>query len=164
MTIAVYPGSFDPITHGHVDIVTRASRLFDKIVMAVVKNPGKDALASLEERVTMAETCVASLKNVEVTSFEGLTVDLAKSHNASVIIRGLRAVSDFENEFKMSQMNQMLAPDIETVFMMADRDYQFLTSSMVKEVFALGADVSGVVPDNVRQYLKSHVQQKGLNA
>ena len=161
MTVAVYPGSFYPITHGHIDIVTRASRMFDKIVMAVVENPGKQPFMSLDERVAMAKHCVAKLGNVEVASFKGLTVELAKKHKASVIIRGLRAVSDFDFEFSMFQMNHTLAPEIETIFMMAGLDYQFLRSSMVKEVFSLGGDVSDVVPDQVRQYLKSHSSEKG---
>jgi pantetheine-phosphate adenylyltransferase len=153
VTTAVYPGSFDPITMGHVDVVTRASHLFDKIIMAVVKNPGKQPLIPLDERVKLAQESIKHLPNVEVESFEGLTVDLAKAHNAKVIIRGLRAVSDFENEFAMSQMNKRLCPDVETVFMMAGLEYQFLSSSMTKEVALLGGAIGDLVPAHVREYL-----------
>jgi pantetheine-phosphate adenylyltransferase len=147
---AIYPGSFDPITMGHVDIVTRASRMFERIIMAVVGNPAKTAYLSLEERVQLARESVQALPNVVVESFEGLTVDLARSHDATIIIRGLRAMSDFENEFAMSQMNKRLCPDVETIFMMAGLDYQFLSSSMAKEVASFGGNVEGLVPENAR--------------
>lgn len=153
MTTAIYPGSFDPITLGHVDIVTRASRLFEHIVMAVVKNPGKTARYGFDERVRLVRENVEHLGNVAVESFDGLTVNLAERHKAKVIIRGLRAVSDFEHEFMMSQMNKTLNPGIETVFMMAGLEYQFLSSSMVKEVAQYGGDVSTVVPGNVQALL-----------
>lgn len=154
MTTAIYPGSFDPITMGHMDIITRASQMFEKIVMAVVRNPGKQANISLDERVTLIRESVKHLKNVTVESFEGLTVDLAKAHQAKIIIRGLRAVSDFENEFAMSQMNKRLCPDVETVFMMAGMEYQFLSSSMTMEVARLGGCIDGLVPDKVQVHLK----------
>lgn len=153
MTVAVYPGSFDPITLGHVDILNRAARLFDRIILAVVKNPNKNALIPIDERVKLAEESIGHLKNVEVESFEGLTVTFAKNHGAQVIIRGLRAVSDFEYEFMMSQMNRNLSPETETMFMMAGLDYQFLSSSMVKEVSMLGGNVSKLVPHAVQGYL-----------
>ncbi len=153
MTTAVYPGSFDPITLGHVDIITRASQLFDTVVMAVVKNPGKQANIRIEKRLKLVEDSVKHLKNVSVEAFEGLTVNLAKAHNAKVIIRGLRAVSDFEYEFAMSQMNKRLCPQVETMFMMAGLEYQFLSSSMTNEVATLGGDIQGLVPEHVRQYL-----------
>lgn len=149
MTIAVYPGSFDPITMGHVDVVTRASQFFEGIVMAVVKNPGKNPQLTLAERVELVRASTGHLPNVKVESFEGLTVDLAKAHNAQVIIRGLRAVSDFDHEFAMSQMNKRLCPQVETVFMMAGLEYQFLSSSMIKEVARLGGETSGLVPPQV---------------
>jgi pantetheine-phosphate adenylyltransferase len=156
VTTAIYPGSFDPITNGHVDVVTRASQLFEKIIMAVVRNPGKNAHIGIEERVKLVEQSVRHLSNVTVASFEGLTVDLAREHNARVIIRGLRAVSDFENEFAMSQMNKQLCPQTETVFMMAGLEYQFLSSSMIKEVARLGGDITGLVPDHVNAYLTAN--------
>jgi pantetheine-phosphate adenylyltransferase len=159
VTTAIYPGSFDPITMGHVDIVTRASQLFEKIVMAVVKNPGKKSFAPIEKRVELVKKSIEHLKNVEVVSFEGLTVELAKKHKANIIIRGLRAVSDFEFEFMMSQMNKRLSPETETIFMMAGLEYQFLSSSMAKEVARLGGDISGVVPDVVRDYLGSEPER-----
>jgi len=149
VTIAVYPGSFDPITMGHVDIITRASQLFESLVMAVVKNPGKTPRFSLEDRVGFIRDSVGDLPNVRVESFEGLTVDLAKACGAKVIIRGLRAMSDFENEFAMSQMNRRLCPEVETLFMMAGLEYQYLSSSMANEVARLGGRVSGLVPDPV---------------
>lgn len=160
MPTAVYPGSFDPITMGHVDVVTRASQMFEQIVMAVVKNPGKKPLISLEDRVNLVRDSIGHLTNVKVESFEGLTVDLAKKHNANVIIRGLRAVSDFENEFAMAQINKRLSSNIDTVFLTAGVEYQFLSSSMMKEVAALGGDIGGLVPESVQRYLKNALAGK----
>lgn len=150
----MYPGSFDPITLGHIDILNRASILFEHIYVAVVKNPAKDALFTLEERLKLLKECTRHLKNVDVESFEGLTVNLAESHQAKVIIRGLRAVSDFEYEFMMSQMNKNLNPNIETVFMMTGLEYQFLSSSLVKEVAKIGGNVSNLVPAAVLKKLQ----------
>lgn len=164
MTIAVYPGSFDPITLGHVDIVTRASQMFSQVIMAVVRNPQKRPGIELTERVKLVEQSVEHLPNVQVKSFEGLTVDLAKAHNAKIIIRGLRAVSDFEHEFAMSQMNKRLRPEVETVFMMADLDYQFLSSSMANEVARLGGSIEGLVPEHVQAYYKSQSLMKKAGA
>jgi len=164
VTIALYPGSFDPITLGHVDIVTRASQLFERVVMAVVKNPNKNPLIALDERVTLIRESIPHLKNVDIISFEGLTVEIARQQQAGVIIRGLRAVSDFEYEFMMSQMNKSLAPEIETIFMMAGLEYQFLTSSMVREVASLGGDVAKLVPKGIHSYLKKHVIPVGGKA
>ncbi len=153
MTIAVYPGSFDPITLGHVDIITRASQMFEQVIMAVVKNPGKQPNIPINEREEQVRQSVKHLSNVSVQAFEGLTVDLAKAHNAKVIIRGLRAVSDFEYEFAMSQMNKRLSPSVETIFMMAGLEYQFLSSSMTNEVAKLGGNIHGLVPEHVGRYL-----------
>ena len=153
MTIAVYPGSFDPITLGHVDIITRASQMFDQVIMAVVNNPGKQPNIPIDEREEQVRQSVKHLSNVSVQAFEGLTVDLAKAHNAKVIIRGLRAVSDFEYEFAMSQMNKRLSPSVETIFMMAGLEYQFLSSSMTNEVAKLGGNIQGLVPEHVGRYL-----------
>lgn len=146
---ALYPGSFDPITFGHLDIITRAARLYDELVVAVVKNPNKTPLFSLDERSELIAKSTASLPNVSVQQFEGLTIDFATAVGADVIVRGLRAVSDFEFEFKMSQMNKTLTPEVETVFMMAALDYQFLSSNVVKEVARYDGDVSKAVPAHV---------------
>jgi pantetheine-phosphate adenylyltransferase len=154
-TTAIYPGSFDPITLGHVDVISRASRMFDRIIMAVVANPQKSSLLEIPERVRLIKESIEPLANVTVESFEGLLVDFAKKHQATVIIRGLRAISDFEYEFQMSQMNKTLYPQLETVFVMAKLDYTFLSSSMVKEVFKLGGDVVSLVPKPVQRALKN---------
>jgi len=155
VTKAIYPGSFDPITMGHVDIVSRCSSLFDEIVMAVVKNPGKVAHIPIEARLEQVRQSVAHIKNVSVAAFEGLTVDLAGKYQAKVIIRGLRAVSDFEYEFSMSQMNRRLCPEVETLFMMAGLEYQFLSSSMTNEVARLGGNIQGLVPAHVCEYFNA---------
>jgi len=149
MTLAIYPGSFDPITLGHIDIVNRASQLFDRILIAVVTNTQKTMTFSTDERVAMAKTATGHLTNVDVDSFTGLTVELAKQKGAKILIRGLRAVSDFEFEFTMYQMNKQLNPDIEMVFMMAGLDYQFMSSSLVKEIASMHGDVSHSVPPAV---------------
>lgn len=158
MTIAVYPGSFDPITLGHVDIVTRASQMFERVIMAVVKNPQKRPNIDIKTRVKLVQDSLKHLPNIQIESFEGLTVDLAKAHNAKIIIRGLRAVSDFEHEFAMSQMNKRLCPNVETLFMMAGLEYQFLSSSMTNEVARLGGSIEGLVPEQVREYYNSQSQ------
>lgn len=152
--VAIYPGSFDPMTMGHLDVITRAGKMFDRIVMGVVANPSKNPLFSAEARVALAQESSQHLNNIMVESFAGLTVDFAKKHDASVVIRGLRAISDFEFEFQMSQMNKTLYPELETVFVMAKLDYTFLSSSMVKEVVMLGGDVSTLVPQAVQKALR----------
>ncbi|MCB1876855.1 MAG: pantetheine-phosphate adenylyltransferase [Chromatiales bacterium] len=154
--IAVYPGTFDPLTHGHTDLVQRASRLFDKLIIAIAINPGKNPVFTLEERIGIAKVVVADLglENVEVSGFSGLLVQCARSGNASVIVRGLRAVSDFEYEFQLAAMNRHLGPDIETVFLTPDQRYIFISSSLVREVAALGGDVSGFVHPVVESALK----------
>ncbi len=156
---AIYPGSFDPITKGHVDVITRASRLFDHIIMAVAANPQKDTLFEPLKRVQLIRESLGPLTNVTVESFEGLTAEFAKQHGATVIIRGLRAISDFEFEFQMSQMNKTLYPELETIFVMANLEYTFLSSSMVKEVAVLGGDVSPLVPKTVQTALKQIKKQ-----
>ena len=150
---AIYPGSFDPITKGHLDVVIRASRLFDHVIMAVANNSQKHQLFTVPERLKLIEESVSDLSNVSVKAFEGLTAEFAKKQGATVIIRGLRAISDFEYEFQLSQMNKMLYPDLEAVFVMASLDYTFLSSSMVKEVVTLGGDVSELVPECVQRAL-----------
>jgi pantetheine-phosphate adenylyltransferase len=144
--IAIYPGSFDPLTNGHVDIIRRGSRLFDRIVVAIAVNPEKAPLFSSHERVEIAREVFRDTPNVEVDAFEGLLVDYARRRRATVIVRGLRAVSDFEYELQMALMNRHLSEDLETVFMMPGEAYTYLSSRLVKEVFALGGDVEAFVP------------------
>lgn len=150
---AVYAGSFDPVTNGHLDIIERACPLFQSLVVAVGVNPRKPAVFSTEERVLMLEDATAHLPNVSVASFEGLLVEYARSLGASVIVRGLRAVADFEYETQQVLMNKRLNPDIETIFLVTSSQYSFLSSSMVKEVARLGGAVSGLVPPSVEQRL-----------
>jgi pantetheine-phosphate adenylyltransferase len=155
MRIAVYPGSFDPPTLGHIDIMKRASRLFDRLIVAVGRNSEKRALFTAEDRMQMLVEASVGLANVDVVSFDGLLVGLAKEHNARVIVRGLRATSDFENEFQMALTNRSLEPDIETVFLMTSAEHMFVSSSIVKEVASLGGDVSGMVPAGVLRRLSA---------
>jgi pantetheine-phosphate adenylyltransferase len=146
---------------GHIDIVTRASALFETVIMAVVENPSKCSLMSSADRLNLVKESVRHLANVQIQSFCGLTVDLVKSCQANIIIRGLRAVSDFEYEFAMSQMNKRLCPGVETVFMMADLEYQFISSSMLNEVARLGGSIDGLAPDNVVEYFRTHQAKTG---
>jgi len=150
---AIYPGTFDPITNGHLDLIARASRLFDKVIVAVAESRGKQPLFTLDERVEMIENVIGNFPNVRVIGFENLLVECAKQYQASVIIRGLRAVSDFEFEFQMAGMNRRLAPDIETVFLTPAEQYEFISSSMIREVARLRGDVSSFVPETVKQIL-----------
>ncbi|MCA1903663.1 MAG: pantetheine-phosphate adenylyltransferase [Cyanobacteria bacterium M5B4] len=147
--IAIYPGSFDPITLGHLDIITRSSLLFGQVIVAVVKNPQKTALFSLEERVGQISQVVGHLPNVEVDSFSGLTVHYARMKGARVLIRGLRAVSDFELELQMAHTNKTLAKEIETVFLTTKTEYSFLSSSVVKEIARLGGAIAHLVPSPI---------------
>jgi pantetheine-phosphate adenylyltransferase len=156
-TLAVYPGSFDPLTNGHVDIITRGARLFDRIIVAILKNPDKAPLFSMAERVEIARAVFQGLPNVEVDTFDGLLVDYVERRRAQVIVRGLRAISDFEFEFQMTLMNQRLNARIETVFMMPAAEYTYISSRMIKEVFSLGGRVDGLVPDMVEQRLRNKV-------
>jgi pantetheine-phosphate adenylyltransferase len=154
--IAVYPGSFDPITNGHVDLVKRTLGVFDRVIVAIARNPDKDSsLFSLDERLEMIGEVFKGLgKRVGAESFEGLLVDYAKRCGAKVIIRGLRAVSDFEYEFQMAMMNRELEPELETLFMMTGQDHFYISSRLVKEVVSLGGDISGLVPKIVQKKLK----------
>jgi pantetheine-phosphate adenylyltransferase len=156
---AIYPGSFDPITNGHVDIIRRGLRVFDRIVIAVLKNPKKTPLFTTKERVNMIQEIFARDKRVEIRAFDGLLVDFARASRTRVVIRGLRAISDFEYEFQMALMNRNLAPDIETFFMMPNVDYSFLSSEMVREVAGLGGSVEGLVPELVVRKLKDKVRK-----
>lgn len=156
---AVYPGSFDPITNGHVDIIERGLNIFDQINVAVLKNPKKKPLFTTKERVGMIESIFPDPKRINVMSFNGLLVDFAKKINAHIVIRGLRAVSDFEHEFQMSLMNRKLAPDIETLYMMPAVEYSFLSSQLVKEVCLLGGCLEGLVPPSVEKKLNKKLKQ-----
>ncbi len=149
MNIAVYPGSFDPITKGHLDIITRGSKIYDKLIVAVLVNVDKKCLFDIEERVELIKKVTKNLKNVEVLSFEGLLVDFAKMHNSKVILKGLRTISDFEYEFQMALMNSKLNPDIETVFMMTSSAYSYVSSSSVKQVAKFGGNIEGLVPNEL---------------
>jgi len=154
LAIAIYPGSFDPITHGHLDIIKRASSIFDKLIVGVYDRPEKRLLFSTEERVQMTQQATAHLKNVNVQSYSGLTVDFAKKVGAHVMVRGLRMSSDFEREFEMAMMNKKLAPDLELVCFMASLQYQFLSSSLLKEVAQLGGCLEAMVPNHVAKALR----------
>ena len=154
MIIALYPGSFDPITNGHIDIATRASVLFDKTVVGIFATPDKNLMFSLEERVDMAQKATAHLKKVEVIPYSNITVDFAREIQAQVLVRGLRMIGDFEWEFEMAMMNQMLSPGLETVCFMASQEYQFLSASLIKEVASLGGDISKLVPNHVAEALR----------
>ena len=149
MKTAIYPGSFDPITNGHLDVIERAARLFDHLIIAVADNSEKRPMFSPDERVRLIAESVAGLPNVEVTSFRGLLVDFASSRGAMVVVRGLRAVTDFEYEFQMALMNRTLRDDVETVFLASREEYTYLSSRIIKEVARLGGDVSRMVPSAV---------------
>jgi pantetheine-phosphate adenylyltransferase len=153
LIIALYPGSFDPITNGHIDIATRASKLFDKIVIGIFATPEKTLMFSLEERVDLAKKATRHLPKVEVKPYSNITVEFAREVNAQVLVRGLRMIGDFEWEFEMAMMNQMLSPGLETVCFMASQEYQFLSASLIKEVASLGGDIHSLVPKNVAQAL-----------
>ncbi len=153
-TLAVYPGSFDPLTNGHVDIISRGARLFDRIIVAILLNAEKSPLFTTAERVEITRAVFRDQPKVEVDTFDGLLVDYVERRQAQVIVRGLRAVSDFEYEFQMALMNQRLAPKVDTVFMMPAERYTYISSRLIKEVFALGGRVSGLVPDTVETRLR----------
>jgi pantetheine-phosphate adenylyltransferase len=152
--IAIYPGSFDPITNGHLDLIQRGSRMFDRLVVSILRNDAKQALFSVEERSEMLREVVQVYPNVAVDSFEGLLVEHAAAQSATVLLRGIRAISDYEYELQMALMNRRLRPDIETVFLMANESYSFISSRLVKEVFGLGGSITGLVPPTVEQRLR----------
>ena len=154
---AIYPGSFDPITLGHFDVLKTAACIFDKVIIAVLNNTKKSCYLTIDERVKLIKETVKEIKNVEVDYFEGLTVDYAKQKNAEVIIRGLRAVSDFEYEMQLSQNNRALNSNINTVFLITKPEYNFISSSFVKEIHMMGGDISKFVPNNVYKYLKNKI-------
>ncbi len=156
--IAIYPGSFDPVTNGHLDLIARAAMIFDKVVVAVTRNPDKDALFEVKERVEMLEAVTFDWKNVEVDVFEGLLVDYARSRTAGVILRGIRAVSDYEYELQMAMMNRKLESQIETVFMLPAEAYSFVSSRLVKELARLRGPIKGFVPALVEQRLRDKLK------
>jgi pantetheine-phosphate adenylyltransferase len=160
--IALYPGSFDPVTNGHLDIIDRASRLFDRVIVAVLRNLEKQPLFPTEERLQMLRDVTGRWEHVEVDSFEGLLVDFAIARKAQVILRGIRAVTDYDYEFQMALMNRRLQPDIETVFMMPAEAYSFISSSLVKEVSRLGGSVGGLVPPVVEDMLKRRMREREM--
>ena len=159
--IAVYPGTFDPITNGHTDLVSRAARVFPKVIIAIAESPHKKPLFNLQERIQLSENQMAHLENVEVVGFSNLLVEFVQQIGASVIIRGLRAVSDFEYEFQLASMNRHLAPAVETLFLTPDEDYSFISSSLVKEIARLNGDVSEFVCEEVQQSMRKRFKELG---
>lgn len=154
MTRAIYPGSFDPVTFGHLDIINRASKVVDELIIGVLVNKSKNPTFTMEERVQMIKDAVKDLHNVKVVTFEGLTVEFARQNMANVIIRGLRAVTDFESEMQIAQTNHSIEPEVDTMFFTTSLEYAFLSSTIVKEVAYYGGDVSSFVPENVANMLK----------
>ncbi|MGB0387640.1 MAG: pantetheine-phosphate adenylyltransferase [Ardenticatenaceae bacterium] len=161
MTKAIYPGSFDPVTYGQIDIAVRASRLFDELIVAVYANPPKKELFAVDERLAMMAKALAEYDNISVVEYDGLTVDLARTVGANAIVRGLRVVSDFEHEFQMALMNRQLAPDIDVVCLMTSVEYTYLSSGIVKEVALLGGDISPFVPAHVKSALQQRLASLG---
>jgi pantetheine-phosphate adenylyltransferase len=159
--IAIYPGSFDPLTNGHLDLIARGSRLVDRLIVAILSNQAKQPLFTVEERAEMLEEVLKPYPNVEIGRFNGLLVDYAAQRGAKVILRGIRAISDYEFELQMALMNRRLQPDIETVFLMASEAYSFVSSKMVKEVASLGGNISGLVPAIVEDRLKTKFRKSG---
>ena len=154
---ALYPGTFDPPTNGHVDLIQRGAKIFDHLTVAILNNPGKNPLFTPEERAEMLREATSSLTNVSVATFDGLMVEFARQQGASAVLRGIRAISDYEHEFQMALMNRRLAPEIETVFLQPAGRYSFVSSRMVKEVFSFGGDVTGLVPPNVLKRLRGRI-------
>ena len=161
MVIAVYPGSFDPATYGHLDVIRRASVLFDKVVVGVLHNSAKSALFSVEERVNILKKATKDIDNVEVRPFSGLAVNFARESRAQVIVRGLRAVTDFEYELQMAQTNRVLAPDVDTVFLTTSLQYAYLSSTIMKEVAAYGGDLSNFAPAEITDELRAKLEAAG---
>lgn len=160
MTVAIYPGSFDPITNGHLDIITRAARLFEKIIIGIYEKPNKHLFFTTEERVDLARRAIVNLPNVEVKAFSGLVIDFAKQVKAQVMIRGLRMSADFEREFEMAMMNKKLSPELDLLCLMASQEYQFLSSSLLKEVAYLEGDINDFVPEHVAEAIRKKVHGK----
>ena len=160
MLTAIYPGSFDPITNGHLDVIGRASRLADRLVVGVLLNANKNPLFAIEERVEMTREAVKGYPNIEVTHFDGLLVEFAERENARIIVRGIRAISDYEFELQMALMNRRLRPELETVFLMAAEQYSFVSSRIIKEVARLGGNIGGMVPPHVEARLRARFSKE----
>lgn len=158
--IAIYPGTFDPVTYGHIDIIKRALEIFSDIIVAVAHNPHKKPLFSVKERVSMLKKAVDDIKGVEICEFDSLVVDFAHRHKAKVLIRGLRMLSDFEYEFQMALTNRKLSPDVETIFLMPQESYSYLSAKLLKEAASLGADLSSFVPSFVEKALKEKLRKR----
>jgi len=156
---AIYPGTFDPPTNGHVDLIQRGAKLFDHLTVAILNNREKNPLFTVEERVEMLKEVTGTLSNVSIATFEGLMVEFARKQGASAVLRGIRAISDYEYEFQMALMNRRLAPEIETVFLQPAGRYSFVSSRMLKEVFSFGGDVTGLVPPNVLKRLRGRISK-----
>lgn len=159
--VAIYPGSFDPLTNGHLDLISRGSRLFDRLIVSILNNTQKQPLFELEERIQTIREATAALSNVEVDSFEGLLVDYASRRAANAILRGIRAISDYEAELQMALMNRRMRPETETIFLMAGEEYSFISSRMIKEIITLGGDVSTFVPEAVANRVDAKFRAKG---
>lgn len=156
--IAIYPGSFDPPTNGHLDLIARGSKIFDELVVAILRNPEKDPLFSVAERREMLETLTVDFGNVRVDTFDGLTVDYARQMGAAAVLRGIRALSDYEYELQMALMNRKLRPEVETVFMMPSNQYSYLSSHLVREIAHLGGSIKGLVPEMVEERLREKLE------
>lgn len=156
--VAIYPGSFDPLTNGHLDLIARGSRLFDQLIIAILKNTEKQSLFPLEERLRMIRETTLHFENVEVDSFEGLLIDYAAGRGANAILRGIRAISDYETELQMALLNRRMRPETETIFLMSGEEFSFISSRMIKEIITLGGDVSSFVPERVAAHLRERFQ------
>ncbi len=151
MKTCIYPGSFDPVTNGHIDIINRAAKTFDKVIVGVLNNPNKKPLFTVEERIELLKKTVGHIENIEIESFSGLLIDFMVEKNSNIIVKGLRAVSDFEYEFQMALMNKKLSPEVETLFMMTNSNYSYISSSIIKEIATFGGCIKGLVPEVVER-------------
>jgi pantetheine-phosphate adenylyltransferase len=160
MRIAIYPGGFDPVTNGHLDLVKRAAQLFDRVIVAVVKGRGRDTMFEFDERVELFRAAVADMPSVEVEGYTGLTVEFARQKGAVAMVRGIRAVSDFETEFSQALMNRKMAPEVESVYLMTSQDFMYVSASRIREVSRLGYDVADLVPPHVRDAIRKKLGQE----